>query len=70
MTCSLSKLTNDSGPSVISSGRSVGDGASDRLARSEIANSAIVDVDSQPLETASSFDLSLMHPQSIFAVLL
>lgn len=55
---------------MISSGRSVGDGASDRLARSEIANSAIVDVDSQPLETASSFDLSLMHPQSIFAVLL
>jgi hypothetical protein len=70
MTSSLSRLTNDSGPSVISSGRSVGDGASDRLARSEIANSAIVDVDSQPLETASSFDLSLMHPQSIFAVLL
>jgi hypothetical protein len=55
---------------VISSGYSVSDSASDRLACSEITNSAIIDVDSQLLETASSFDLSLIYPQSIFTVLL
>jgi len=70
MTSSLSGVTNDSGPSVIISGRSGGDGAPDRLAHSEIADSSSVDVDSKSLEMASGFDLNLMHPQSIFGALL
>jgi hypothetical protein len=62
MTSSLFRVTNDSGSSMIISGRSGSDGAPDRLAYSEITDSSNVDVDSKSLEMASGFDLNLIHP--------
>jgi hypothetical protein len=61
MTSSLFKVTNDSGSSMIISGRSGGDGAPDRLAYSEITDSFNVDVDLKSLEMASGFDLNLIY---------
>ena len=64
-------MTDDSGPSVLISGRSGGDGAPERsnLLHSEIDNCPSVDGDSRLSEADFGFHQNRMQPQSIFGIL-